>query len=321
MKITHAYTLRFLFIALSLMFASGLWVWGWLEKWPPICLHLSAITAVVLTVSLVKLAHVIPDQVKYFLSSLLRQDYMMHFSQTRDEGMNRMYADMNRITAIYKERLMDIEYKQLYYDRLLRIMTHELRNSITPVISLSDDLLKYADCYTPEEIHESMEVIHAQCVGAKTFLDSYSRLAHLPVPVKKEVEVEKLFAQLQVLLPYPSLHFVYGKGIRLFVDTDLLIQVLTNLIKNAHEAIDGQSDAYIEVVASESENHPYMLVRDNGPGIPEEQKEEIFLPFYTTKSHGTGIGLCLSRQIMRQHGGDLKLIPPYGRGATFMLTL
>lgn len=321
MKITHAYTLRFLFIALALMFTSGLWVWGWLEEWPPICNHLFVIVAVVLVIYLLKQAHVIPGQVKYFLSSLLRQDYMMHFPQTKDEGINRMYADMNRITALFRDRLMDIEYKQLYYDRLLRIMTHELRNHITPVISLSSDLLAHAESYSPEDMREGMEVILSQCVGAKSFLDSYSRLAHLSAPVKREVEVEQLFAQLQALMPHPSLHFVYGQGMKLFADVEQLNQVLTNLIKNAFEATDGQPDAYIEVMASESGNRPYIQVRDNGPGIPEESQEEIFLPFYTTKSSGTGIGLCLSRQIMRQHGGDLKLIAPYGRGATFMLTL
>ena len=74
-------------------------------------------------------------------------------------------------------------------------------------------------------------------------------------------------------------------------------------------------------MASEADGNPYVMVSDNGPGIPEEIREEIFLPFYTTKQEGTGIGLCLSRQIMRQHGGDLKLLPTHGQGAAFMVIL
>ena len=107
----------------------------------------------------------------------------------------------------------------------------------------------------------------------------------------------------------------------LYADEGLLTQVLTNLIKNAREATEGLPDARIHIVASEADGSPYISVSDNGPGIPEEMAEEVFLPFYTTKQSGTGIGLCLSRQIMRLHGGDLKLNKHQGRGATFMVML
>jgi len=155
----------------------------------------------------------------------------------------------------------------------------------------------------------------------KAFLDSYRQLAHLPAPVKEEVDVEKLFAQLQKLLAHPSLHFTWGNGMKVTADADQLTLVLTNLIKNAREATEGKPDACIHIVASEADGSPYISVSDNGPGIPDEMVEEVFLPFYTTKQSGTGIGLCLSRQIMRLHGGDLKLNSHYGQGATFMVTL
>ena len=107
----------------------------------------------------------------------------------------------------------------------------------------------------------------------------------------------------------------------LYADEGLLTQVLTNLIKNACEATEGQENALVRVVASVANGSPYIQVDDNGPGIPEEIRDEVFLPFYTTKEEGTGIGLCLSRQIMLLHGGDLKLLPTHVRGAAFMVML
>ena len=121
-------------------------------------------------------------------------------------------------------------------------------------------------------------------------------------------------------MPHHSLHFAWGNGQKIKADTDQLTLVLTNLIRNAREATENQPDASIHIIASETNGSPYILVSDNGPGIPEEISEEVFLPFYTTKQEGTGIGLCLSRQIMRLHGGDLKLSLSNGPGATFILS-
>ena len=306
MKIPFKHSLPFILLAFIFMGIGGLITWGYLKEWLPTHLESIALIALLLMVWMARRIYFIPKQVTFFLKSLMNKNYMMNYPPSGDPKLNEMYEGMNRITQLYRDSLSDLEYKQLYYDRLLRIMTHELRNSITPVISLSSDMLKRPENYSPEEIHEGMEVIHDQCVSVKAFLDSYRQLAHLPAPVKEEVDVEKLFAQLQKLLAHPSLHFTL---------------VLTNLIKNAREATEGKPDACIHIVASEADGSPYISVSDNGPGIPDEMVEEVFLPFYTTKQSGTGIGLCLSRQIMRLHGGDLKLNSHYGQGATFMVTL
>ena len=125
---------------------------------------------------------------------------------------------------------------------------------------------------------------------------------------------------MQELMNEPSVKFSWGEGMTLMADEAMLTQVLTNLIRNAREATEEMADACVRVVATDSGGSPYILVSDNGPGIPDDIKEEIFLPFYTTKQDGNGIGLCLSRQIMRQHGGDLKLSLSNGTGATFMVT-
>lgn len=321
MPLPFNYRLRFLFMALLFMALGGVAVWGLLQDWLPTHTELVSVVTILLALILVRLVNRLPNQVIHFVKSLLSHNYTMHFPQTGDSKLDEMYNGMNRITTQFRENMADLEYKQLYYDRLLRIMTHELRNSITPVISLSSDILKHAEKYTPDEMQESMEVIHDQCVSVNAFLDSYRQLTHLPAPEKKEVEVEKLFSQLQKLLAHPSLHFTWGNGMKITADADQLTLVLTNLIKNAREATEGLPDACIHIVASEADGSPYIAVSDNGPGIPEEMAEEVFLPFYTTKQSGTGIGLCLSRQIMRLHGGDLKLMPQHGHGATFMVML
>ena len=316
MNLPFNYRLRFLFMALG-----GVAVWGMLQEWLPPHTELVSVVAKLLTLLLLKLVNRLPNQVIYFVKSLLSHKYTMHFPQTGDSKLDEMYNGMNHITTQFRENMVDLEYKQLYYDRLLRILTHELRNSITPIISLSSDMLKRPENYTPDEMQESLEVIHDQCVSVNAFLDSYRQLTHLPAPEKKEVEVEKLFSQLQKLLAHPSLHFTWGNGMKITADADQLTLVLTNLIKNAREATEGLPDACIHIVASEADGSPYIAVSDNGSGIPEEMAEEVFLPFYTTKQSGTGIGLCLSRQIMRLHGGDLKLMPQHGHGATFMVML
>lgn len=321
MKFPYRHGLFFALMALLFMAIGGLVVWGHFEKWLPSQIEGIALVALLLMVWMVRRVYFIPKQVDYFLKSLLNKNYTMNYPSVKDSKLDDMYEGMNNITRIYQDSLADLEYKQLYYDRLLRIMTHELRNSITPVISLSSDMLKRPENYSAEEMHEGMEVIHDQCVSVKAFLDSYRQLTHLPTPVKQEVDVEKLFAQLQRLMAHPSLHFTWGNGMKVMADADQLTLVLTNLIKNAREATEGQPDACIRIVASEADGSPYISVSDNGPGIPDKMAEEVFLPFYTTKRNGTGIGLCLSRQIMRLHGGDLKLNSHYGQGATFMVML
>lgn len=321
MRIKNAYQLRFLLVALAFVALGGVLVWPLAKGEEPVYLVAVVLLIVLLMGYLLKMVNFVPGQVNYFLRSLLSHDYMIHFPPTKDAELENMYRDMNLIIGQYRDSLMDIEYKQKYYDRLLRIMTHELRNSITPIVTLSSDMLKRPESYTPQRLHEGMEVINSQCVSVKGFLDSYHQLTHLPTPQKDKIKVEKLFNQLKVLMNNPSIHFEWGEGMSIQADESLLTLVLTNLIRNACEAVEGKPDARVRVAASESNGSPYIEVSDNGPGIPEAIREEVFLPFYTTKSNGSGIGLCLSRQIMHQHGGDLKLLPTHGRGATFIVTL
>lgn len=321
MRIKNAYQVKFVVVALVFMALGWMMAQSPFKELEPVYWGAIVVAALGLMKYLLKLANLVPGQVNYFLHSLLCHDYMIHFPSTKDARLGMMYDNMNRIIAQYRNSLLDIEYKQQYYNRLIHIMTHELRNSITPIITLSSDMLKHPDNYTSDRLHRGMEVIHGQCVSVKSFLDSYYQLTHLPDPQKTVIEMDEFFGHMQELMNHPSVHIQWGKGMKVEADEGLLGQVLTNLIRNACEATEGMPDADIRVVATDSGGSPYILVSDNGPGIPEGMREEIFLPFYTTKEKGTGVGLCLSRQIMRLHGGDLKLSLSNGPGATFMVIL
>lgn len=278
------------------------------------------LVGLLLLFALIRLANRVPLLVNRFMRSLRSGDYTVQFPQTTDRRLREMFDDMNQIITRYRESMRDIEYKQLYHDRLLRVMTHELRNAVTPILSLSGDILKRPEYYTEPRLRTGMEVIQGQCAHVKHFLDNYHQLTHLPQPKKSEVDVQQLFARLQTLWLHPSIHFTCGQGLTMQADTDLLALVLNNLIRNAREATEGIPDASIDVTASISDGEVFLSVSDNGPGIPVSQAAHIFLPFYTTKSSGTGIGLCLSRQIMRLHGGDLTLLDHGGRGTVFILS-
>ena len=320
-RIKNFYQIRFVLVALAFMALGWLLASSLLEEQRAIYIGVIVVAAIVLLRLLVRMVNFVPTQVNYFLHSLLCNDYMIHFPPTKDAELEDMYENMNCIIGQYRDNLLDIHYKQQYYNRLLRVMTHELRNSITPVISLSSDILKRQDSYHPDKLRRSLEVIHGECENVKSFLDSYYKLTHLPEPQKEEIKVDEFFGRMQELLNDPAIHFSWAEGMTLMADETMLHLVLINLIRNAREATEGMPDASVKIIATEADGVPYIQVSDNGPGVPEAIRDEIFLPFYTTKQEGSGIGLCLSRQIMRLHGGDLKLLPINGLGAVFMVTI
>jgi PAS domain S-box-containing protein len=211
--------------------------------------------------------------------------------------------------------------------KLIRVMMHEIMNSIAPITSLSESLRKFFSRegkeISPEELSpqtidmtiRGLNVIHEQGNGLMHFVESYRKLTGLPRPEKSKFRVEDLFDRVKIL--YQSLEnssrvklnvAIHPENIEILADENLISQVLLNLLKNALEAISDRSDGQISLTARVSENkRPAIWISDNGPGIPEEIIEQIFVPFFTTREKGSGIGLSLSRQIMRLHGGTLQV--------------
>ncbi|GAA4849413.1 sensor histidine kinase [Algivirga pacifica] len=228
------------------------------------------------------------------------------------------------------------------WQNLIRVLTHEIMNSVTPISSLSNTMeeeLSYLkqeamDGRPPsmedlEDVHLAVSTIRKRSDGMTRFVNEFRSLTHVPLPDFKSVSIQELFKQLETLM----LQECESRGVKLSMkvepdtlkitaDEEQIIQVLLNLVKNAMQAFDAkeQTDKQITLYGQLGENdHPVIRVVDNGPGIDQEAQKRIFIPFFTTKKGGSGIGLSLSRQILRQHKGTLTVVSTSGEGATFIL--
>lgn len=266
-----------------------------------------------------------------FVKSLEMNDTTARFDIGNDDPLLReMSASMSRIVDIYRSNSRQLETRKLYYDRILKIMTHEMRNSITPVISISSDMEKHPEKYEGENLTEALGVIRSQSEGVKRFLDSYYRLTHLPHPETEAIDATLFFERVKTLVAVevkerglsPDVcRYAVGKGMTLNIDVSLMSQVMVNLVRNALDAVAGVESPSVIVTATLSDRHPYISIEDNGAGISPEIRDMLFQPFVTTKSGGSGVGLSLSRQIVRLHGGDLRLTGSSGHGAKAVIIL
>lgn len=216
------------------------------------------------------------------------------------------------------------EKEMISWQNLIRVLTHEIMNSITPIASLSSTatglLENGKECKVPEDMNEViMDVRHAvrtiekRSKGLITFIDNYRKLTRIPKPDFKIVQIKDLFERVEILmrdqLEHHSIKFfreVDPESLTITADPALIEQVLINLCKNSVEAVSGISHPKIKLKAgTDGLGNPVVKVIDNGKGIAEEVAERIFIPFFTTKPEGSGIGLSLSRQIIRLHKGTI----------------
>jgi two-component system nitrogen regulation sensor histidine kinase NtrY len=224
--------------------------------------------------------------------------------------------------------------------KLIRVLMHEIMNSIAPITSLSESLIRvYTDAgvpVLPEKVTsgtisttlQGLNVIKEQGKGLMSFVESYRKLTRIPEPDKKFFAIEDIITRLKILygsMPGSDkaelLITIKNQGIELFADQNLISQVLVNLLKNALESNEANPDPMIRIVAGiDANNRPEVCVTDNGPGIAPAHLDEIFVPFFTTRQNGSGIGLSISRQIMKMHGGNLKVRSVQDRETTFCLS-
>ena len=267
-----------------------------------------------------------------FFEAMRNEDTTQHFPANPDDPFtNALYADMNHILRQLGDKHIEIEEKSLYYESILRVMTHEIRNSVTPIASLSADLLKHLDPVPISRQREGLEVINSQAKNLTAFLDSYHRLTHLPEPEYKTVTIQALFAKLERLLQAEpgSERIVYSGGkagkstdkeLQIYGDVNLVTLALINLIRNALQAVEGQKDGIVRVDAyAGATGRLFITITDNGPGIPPERLSAVFTPFYSTKSGGSGIGLPISQRIMQLHGGQLSVLSIQNVRTTFKM--
>ncbi len=202
--------------------------------------------------------------------------------------------------------------------RLIRILSHEIMNSLAPITSISTTLKEVWEEDTEKDASDpkirqtlrGLDAIAEQSEGLTTFFESYRTLARIPDPSREDFSVCAVFDKLETLAinnkENEGIEFSFScedPGLTVYADEQMITQVMLNLIRNAAQALDGVEDPIISVQAKTDENSKVSLsVTDNGHGIPADIADEIFLPFFTTRLKGTGVGLSYSRQVMNMNG-------------------
>ena len=246
-------------------------------------------------------------KLEYMLDAFEDGEYNFRF--TEDSKFNKA---LNRIKWIVERRRQQNEQES--WTKLIRVLTHEIMNTVSPIASLSDALSHYID--VPEERREidvkaGLETISSSSKDLIKFVESYRELAGVAKPIKKGLMVDDLARKVidltheqcagaRVACTYQA----SAEDILIYADESQISRILINLIKNAVQA--GAKHVSIAASIDSSERTIIKVANDGAPITPEAQ-EQIFIPFFTTKRDGSGIGLSLSRQIMRAHNGMLDL--------------
>lgn len=286
-------------------------------------------------------------RIQLFLDAIEDDESMLYFPEDiGSREQQRLHAAFNRIHKLMlenKRKEFDRELHRKEYeswDKLMRVLTHEIMNSIAPIVSLSGTLLSY---FRTQEAPKSCEEITTATVsktirGLDTiksqgqslihFTESYRQFACLKQPEPKPFPLVRLLDNLQTLYQPDMQRLGIGFSLdrippelTVYADEELLSQVLINLVKNAMQALEGQRGGEIRLQVSRHKKQLEIRVTDNGPGVPSDLLEDIFVPFFTTKQTGSGIGLSLSRQIVRMHGGELAVASQPYRETSFTIVL
>lgn len=241
-----------------------------------------------------------------------QRQLLVRVSEITLKGQRLRIFTFNDIHTALDEREMDT------WIRLIRVLTHEIMNSVTPIASLSETLLPLvrSECHSAE-IPEGLEAICHSSKGLLAFVENYRRFTRIPTPQPALFYVKPFLTHALKVAEHQaaatsSITFrlqVEPEDLLLYADEALITQVVNNLLKNAEEALAGQPQGEIRVRAyADSEESIYIEIANNGPAISPEVAANLFIPFFTTKAEGSGIGLSLSRQLMRLSGGSLTLL-------------
>lgn len=289
------------------------------------------------------------EQMSPSLVSQLKDDGKKLVEIKSTQGTKILAVEISSILMIDKSYLLitlqdinsEIEQKEIEaWHKLIRILTHEIMNSVTPIASLSETMhgmlsdrsgnqksLELIGEETIKDIRFSLNTIQKRSERLIDFVENYRRLTRVPKPVIQTVEVEALLSNIENLmreeLGRASVRLtieIENKDLKLNIDPSLIEQVLINLMRNSIHALENSADKTIKINAYSENRTVTIEVNDNGRGIPEKELREIFIPFFSTKKDGSGIGLSLSKQIMSLHGGKIRVSSVVGEGTSFYLT-
>ena len=284
-----------------------------------------------------ELAAITPDLPDLLLRLIPGETHILRLEQS---GRVREIALNPVIFRIQGKELLLISLKNIHsvlenneieaWQKLIRVLTHEIMNAVTPITSLSDTLLKLTEArISKEEMRHGLQTISATGKGLLAFVESYRRFTRIPTPEPSLFYLKGFINRMAELArhQYPDTPVTFNVSIVpddliLYADENLISQVIINLLKNAIQAIESDKntdkEGHINIRAYCNEAEAILIeISNNGPAIPNDIAEHIFIPFFTTKEGGSGIGLSISRQIMRLSGGNLSLLP--GKETTFIL--
>jgi len=225
------------------------------------------------------------------------------------------------------------------WQNMLRVTSHEVLNSLAPVSSCAQTARELADNALAREqldkqsreefqdIRDSVDTVLRRSEGLVRFIQSYRQLSRMPKPQKEKIDLEKYFLHLSALVggelahKQIAIHFSHFPArLAVMADKDMLDQTLINLIRNSSEALSSTNDARITINGfSDDKQRTVIEVSDNGPGVAEEISEKIFVPYFTARTKGSGVGLALVRYVMLSHGGSVNYAPGKDGGSTFRL--
>ncbi len=255
-------------------------------------------------------------KVAYMMDAL--EDGEINF---RFQDKNKFNLTLNRIRTIFEKQRQ--AHEQDSWTKLIRVLTHEIMNTVSPIASLSDALSKSMDetGHSELDVKAGLDTISDSSKNLIKFVETYRELSGVARPVKKAVDLQELMDKVigldKELLAAHGASFTFtpeDPDLMVYADEGQISQILINLIKNAlqagakHISISGKMGKEDDVI---------LRIANDGEPIPPAAQEQIFVPFYTTKREGSGIGLPLARQIMRQHNGSIDLVKSGADGTVF----
>lgn len=292
---------------------------------------------VVLAVSLYQDRKKLIGRMERMIGGIRHSDFSTRFvNSAPGDELGRLMQEMDEALEAFRKRANDSmmeEAEVKAWQKLISVLTHEIMNSIAPIISLSETLSEQGGMESfgrqenPEKenretsneqedperyriMQQAMETIHRRSKGLLSFVENYRKLTRLPRPMKQPIHMDSLIRSIQQLIAPTGIKFtysVYPAQLILNADKEMVEQLLINLLKNADEACDGLSEKKIDLRAEMVGDIVQLTVSDNGQGISPEALDKIFIPFYSTKSRGSGIGLSLCRQIVTRHKGKISV--------------
>lgn len=273
------------------------------------------VTAVIATL---RTRHKDIKKVAYMMDALEDGELNFRFQET-----DRFNRTLNRIRTIFEKQRQ--AHEQDSWTRLIRVLTHEIMNTVSPIASLSDALSRSMDetGHSELDVKTGLDTISDSSKNLIKFVETYRQLSGVARPVRKAIDLQELMDSVISL----NSEFAAGLGavctyrpkepdLMIYADEGQISQILINLIKNALQA----GAKHIDITAKMGRDDDVIIqVTNDGEPIPVSAQEQIFIPFYTTKKEGSGIGLSISRQIMRNHNGSIELVRSDAQQTVFEL--